>query len=118
VLGTWKFGWPFLAAYALYIAFTRLITALVLFTFCRKIDFNFVWCLYANQLANATIKLYMIWRLPKQRWANRGNQSAGEGAGFAMAARESAARYLTTASVLALLLAGLLVTGVLPVPRW
>jgi mannuronan synthase len=118
LLGTLKFGWPFLAAYVLYIAVTRLITALVLFTFCRKIDFNFVWCLYANQLANATIKLYMIWRLPKQRWANRGNQTAGEGLGFAMVVRESAARYLTTASVLALLLAGLLITGVLPVPRW
>ena len=87
----------------------------MLFTFCRKIDFNFVWCLYANQLANASIKLYMIWRLPKQRWANRGNQSVGGGhARF----KEWAAGYLTGVSVLALLLAGLLVTGMLPVPRW
>jgi mannuronan synthase len=115
ILGVWKFGWAFLAGYLLYIAVTRLITALVLFTFCRRIDFNFVWCLYANQLANASIKLYMIWRLPKQRWANRGNQSAGGGQARL---KEWAAGYLTGVSVLALLLAGLLVTGLLPVPRW
>jgi mannuronan synthase len=115
MLGIWQFGWLFLVAYVLYVAVTRLITALVLFTFCRKIDFNFVWCLYANQLANASIKLYMIWRLPKQRWANRGNQSVGGGqARF----KEWAAGYLTVVSVLTLLLAGLLVTGLLPVPRW
>jgi mannuronan synthase len=114
-LGVWKFGWPFLAAYVLYIVVTRLITAMVLFTFCRTIDFNFVWCLYANQLANASIKLYMIWRLPKQRWANRGNQTAGLGQARL---KDWFAVYLTGVSVLALLLAGLLVTGLLPVPRW
>ena len=114
-LGIWKFGWPFLVGYLLYIAVTRLITALVLFTFCRKIDFNFVWCLYANQLANASIKLYMIWRLPKQRWANRGHQSVGGGHDRF---KEWAAGYLTIVSVLTLLLAGLLATGQLPVPRW
>jgi mannuronan synthase len=115
VLGVWQFGWAFLAAYILYVAVTRLITALVLFTYCRRVDFNFVWCLYANQLANASIKLYMIWRLPKQRWANRGNQTAGGGqARF----KEWAAGYLTVVSVLSLILAGLLATGLLPVPRW
>jgi mannuronan synthase len=114
-LGVWRFGWSFLAAYILYVVITRLVTSLVLFTFCKRIDFNFIWCLYANQLSNATIKLYMIWRLPKQRWANRGNQTAGGGqARF----KEWAAGYLTGVSLLALLLAGLLVTGLLPVPRW
>ena len=59
----------------------------------------------------------MIWRLPKQRWLNRGNQRSGAGnAGLVGQAREFMAGYLTVFSVLALLLLALLATNTLEVP--
>ena len=67
----------FILAYAVYIAVTRMMLSIVLFTYARRVDLNFVWTLYANQLLNAVVKVYMQWRLAKQKWANRGNQKAG-----------------------------------------
>jgi mannuronan synthase len=117
LVGAIKLGPVFLIAYAVYVAITRMIVALVLFTFSRRIDLNYTWCLYANQLLNSVVKLYMIWRLPKQRWVNRGNQSAGAGGGtFINAVRGMMAGYLTGFSVLALLLFALLATGTLTTP--
>ena len=50
---------------------------LILSVYAHRVDLNFVWALYANQLVNAAVKVYMIWRLSKQKWTNRGNQKAG-----------------------------------------
>ena len=117
LVGTLKLGLPFLVAYAVYIALTRLVVALVLFTYSARVDLDYTWCLYANQLLNSVVKLYMIWRLPKQRWLNRGNQrSGGSTSDLVGQARELMAGYLTVFSVLALLLFALLATGTLEAP--
>lgn len=107
-----RFGWSALVVYAVYVVLTRLVTALVLSAYARRVDLNFIWCLYANQIMNAGIKVYMIWRLPKQRWANRGNQRSGAGT-FSLlgVTREAAAALFTVASVAALVLAAAIVTG-------
>jgi mannuronan synthase len=115
VVGTLRLGWMFLIAYAVYVALTRLISALVLFTYSRHIDLNYTWALYANQLLNSAVKLYMIWRLPKQRWFNRGNQKSGaSGGAFVAAARNTMAVYLTGLSLTVLLLTALILTGTMP----
>ena len=117
VVGAIKLGPLFLVAYAVYVALTRLVTALVLFTYSRAADLNYTWSLYANQLLNSVVKLYMIWRLPKQRWVNRGNQHSGAGGGlFVAAARTVMAGYLTSFSLLVLLLMALVLTSTLAMP--
>ncbi len=115
LVGTLKLGWAFLVAYAVYVALTRLVSALVLFAYSRHVDLNYTWALYANQLLNSAVKLYMIWRLPKQRWFNRGNQKSGAGGhAFAAAARSTMAAYLTSLSIAVLALAALTLTGTFP----
>ena len=77
IAGAIKLGTPFLISYFVYIAITRGLLAMILFTYAHRVDLNFIWALYVNQLVNAVVKVYMLWRLAKQKWANRGNQKAG-----------------------------------------
>ena len=117
LVGAIKLGWMFVVAYVVYVAMTRLVSALVLFTYSRRVDLNFTWLLYANQLLNSVVKLYMIWRLPKQRWVNRGNQRSGAGGGaFLSAMRTTMAAYLTVFSVAMLLLVALVLTNSVATP--
>ncbi|MGL4395033.1 MAG: glycosyltransferase [Hyphomicrobium sp.] len=117
--GTIKYGFGFIMAYAIYIAVTRMMLSMVLFLYARQVDLNFVWTLYANQLLNAGVKVYMQWRLAKQKWANRGNQKAGfSGDGWAAVLREAMAFYLTTLSFGALFLIVMIYTKLLTVPTF
>ena len=119
IAGELQLGWGFLAAYAVYVVLTRLLVSLVLFSYSSRVDFNYVWCLYANQIVNASVKLYMLWRLPNQRWSNRGNQAQGAGGTRSLAAvRSVMAGYLTALSIGALVLCAALATNVLPRPGW
>jgi mannuronan synthase len=118
IAGIMKLGWMFLVAYAVYVALTRLVSALVLFTYSRRVDLNYTWALYANQLMNSAVKLYMIWRLPKQRWFNRGNQKSGAGGNVILsAARATMAAYLTALSIVMLVLVALLLTNTMSMPN-
>lgn len=67
----------FFIFYITWIAFSRLIISIVLFFYTKQIDMSFPLLLYINQIANSLIKIYIIFRLPKQKWANRGVQNAG-----------------------------------------
>ncbi|MEO0793491.1 MAG: hypothetical protein AAFY27_13220, partial [Pseudomonadota bacterium] len=116
---TLKAGWAFLAAYLAYIMVTRGILALVLFQYARTIDLNFIWTLYANQLLNAAVKVYMLSRLAKQKWSNRGNQKQGfAGEGFIAVFRIWMPRYLTVFAFSSLFLAVVLYTKALEIPGW
>jgi mannuronan synthase len=119
IAGAIKIGPAFLWAYLIYLALTRLTLALVLFAYSPRVDFNYIWCLYLNQLVNAAVKLYTLWRLPQQRWANRGNQSADTSTqGALLMMRRGMAAYLTTLSVAALVLVAVTWTGLVQAPRW
>ena len=119
IAGTLKTGGNFLLAYIAFIAVTRGLLSLVLFTYSRRVDLNFVWCLYVNQIVNALVKVYMIWRLSKQKWANRGNQKQGfAGEGWIAVFRIWMARYLTVFSFATLFLVVSLYSGLLIVPNW
>ena len=119
IAGAMKLGLAFLLAYVVYIAITRFFLSLVLFTYSRTVDLNYVWCLYANQILNAGVKVYMMWRLAKQKWANRGNQKQGfTGAGWLETAREMMAVYLTTLSFCSIFLVVMLYTGLFQIPSW
>jgi len=117
IAGSLKVGIAFLVSYIVFIAVTRMLLSMVLFTYARKVDLGFVWTLYANQLLNAAVKVYMMWRLAKQKWANRGNQKQGmAGPGLAARARDAMAAYLTTLSFCTLFLIVILYTKLLEVP--
>ncbi|MCB1550074.1 MAG: glycosyltransferase [Hyphomicrobiaceae bacterium] len=119
VAATGRVGSSFLMSYILYVAVTRMLLSMVLFTYARRVDLNFAWTLYANQLLNAAVKVYMIWRLSKQKWANRGNQTQGLGGRkFADRARDAMASYLTFVSVSALFLSVIVYTQLLETPDW
>jgi glycosyltransferase Alg8 len=119
IAGSLKLGAAFLLAYLVFIAVTRGLLSLILFGYARRVDLNFIWCLYANQLLNAVVKVYMMWRLAKQKWANRGNQKQGfSGSSLEARFREVMAAYLTALSFAALFLAVMIYTKLLVVPSW
>jgi len=116
---TLKVGVSFLLAYIAFIAVTRGLLSLVLFTYARRVDLNFIWCLYVNQILNAAVKVYMLSRLAKQKWANRGNQSAGSGGdGWLGVFRIFMARYLTIFFLSTLFLVVMIYSRALIVPNW
>jgi glycosyltransferase Alg8 len=117
IAGAMKLGPQFLFAYIIFIAITRGLLALVLSAYAHRVNLNFVWCLYANQIVNAAVKVYMLWRLAKQKWANRGNQKAGfAGNGMVAVARDAMAAWLTVISFAGIFLIVLVYTRLLTVP--
>lgn len=91
---------------------SRLVLSTFLFTYARKPDLSWPFILYFNQFINAGVKIYMIFHLSKQKWSNRGNQSAGEGKG--LKERVALVQLLTTVSAFVVALA--LYSGLLPAP--
>jgi glycosyltransferase Alg8 len=67
----------FLITALLWIACSRLCIAGMLFLHARKVDMCFPFIIYINQLLSTVIKIHILFRLPQQRWKNRGDQSAG-----------------------------------------
>ena len=63
----------------IWIVFSRTVLCLFLFRYAREADMSWPFILYFNQIINAAVKVYMIFHLSKQKWSNRGNQSAGAG---------------------------------------
>ena len=119
IVAALKIGPAFVMAYCLYVAITRCVLSLVLFTYSRTVDLNFIWTLYANQLLNALVKVYMSPRLSKQKWANRGNQKQGfAGNGYVAAYREWMAFYITVFSFACLFFFVSVYSGLLQVPNW
>jgi glycosyltransferase Alg8 len=66
-----------LVAYFVWIAFSRLMLSMFLYPYAGKIYISFPFLMYANQLMNSIVKVYIIFRLPKQKWANRGYEASG-----------------------------------------
>ncbi|QBF30829.1 glycosyltransferase [Thalassococcus sp. S3] len=65
----------------IWVLFSRVVLSLFLFGYSRKADMTWPFILYLNQVINATVKIFLIFHLSKQKWSNRGNQSADAGSG-------------------------------------
>ncbi len=112
-------GADYLIAYLIFLAVTRMLLSMLIFQYSRRVDLNYVWILYVNQITNAGVKVYMLWRLAKQKWSNRGDQRAGFGTdGLIATFREWMASYLTAVSVVGLFLAVIVYSKLLIVPSW
>ncbi|MBL1276315.1 MAG: glycosyltransferase [Ectothiorhodospiraceae bacterium] len=85
-----------LLVYLIWVLFTRTFLSLLLFPYAGRIQISFPFFLFINQLLNSIVKVYMIFRLPKQRWMNRGNQIGKSKSGRLIAFfQNSMASYLT-----------------------
>jgi len=98
----------YIISYTIWIAVSRMMLSLVLFFYSRRVNLAFPFILYFNQLINAGVKVYCLFRLSKQRWSNRGDQRSSDGSGLAETLRNVMASYLT-ALYLFMLVLGLLV---------
>lgn len=65
----------------IWVLFSRIVLCLFLFGYSRRVDMSWPFILYFNQVINASVKIYMVFHLSKQSWANRGNQTSGHSAG-------------------------------------
>jgi len=108
----------YIFSYIIWIAVSRMALSLFLYRYCDQVYMSFPLILYFNQLLNAAVKVYCIFRLSKQRWTNRGDQSAGFSESFAEVARNWMAFYVTTVWVCALVFGVALYTTVLQMPSW
>ncbi len=98
-------GPTYFVSYIIFVALSRMLLSLFLFGYSRKIEMAYPWILYLNQLINASVKVYCIFRLSKQKWSNRGNQSSGTGENAVIQlGRNSMANWCTTIAVVLLAL--------------
>lgn len=100
----------------LWIAFSRFCMSLVLFFYARRIDMTFPILIYINQFMSTVIKIYILFRLPQQRWKNRGNQQVGFEGLRKRRLQGYTATYLTAFYCLGCFLAISLVLGLVSLP--
>ena len=107
----------YILSYVLFIAVSRMLLSLFLYQYARTISLVYPWILYFNQLINASVKVYCIFRLSKQKWTNRGNQSSSaEGNALLNKARNVMAIWCTSVSVTALFLGTIIYSELLAIP--
>ncbi|MEL6609266.1 MAG: glycosyltransferase [Pseudomonadota bacterium] len=100
----------------IWVLFSRIALCIVLYRYARKADLSWPFILYLNQVINASVKIFMIFHLSKQKWSNRGNQSAGGGDGWFARAQNGVAKFqlVTTVAGFVTLLA--LYVGLIDMP--
>ena len=107
----------FIFTYILWIMFTRMVMSMALFCFSDRIRISYPLFLYINQLFSAFVKVYILFRLPRQRWSNRQGQTGG---GDAMNSRSKRliAMYINLLYIFLMLFCVCLVTGILQWPKY
>ncbi len=105
-------GYPaFLLAYMLWVLLSRFLMSIALWKHTDRVYISWPLLLYASQVTASLIKMYVLFRLPKQRWTNRRNQKGDAGV-MANPWRRLQAHWVHGLYLLALLLAVLLSTGI------
>ena len=106
----------FLVAYLTWILLTRLGQSLVLWSYSRQVVLSYPPLLYVNQFVNAAVKVFCLFRLSRQRWSNRGDQRSGFSNGLADSLRNAMAGFLTTVSVVGLVIVIITYAGLVRLP--
>lgn len=105
-------------SYVLWVMLTRLFLSALIFYHDRRIEMSYPFVLYINQMVNAATKVYLLFRLPNQRWANRQDQRYSPAEGLKWMIKNSIALYLTVFYVLTFLFILLIYIGVLRPPAF
>ncbi|MEP3052807.1 glycosyltransferase [Ascidiaceihabitans sp.] len=100
----------------IWIVLSRTLLCLFLFRYARAPDITWPFILYFNQIINASVKVYMIFHLSKQKWANRGNQSAGDGTATLDKIKNATAMFQLITSVIGFLIGLAVYIELLPLP--
>jgi glycosyltransferase Alg8 len=106
----------FLLVSFIWIAFSRLCNSCVLFIQTRRVDMSFPFLLYLNQFLSTVIKIYILFRLPQQRWKNRGNQRSDQDTQTRWKLRGWIASYLTIFYCMCCLLTILILLKIVSLP--
>ena len=109
-------SWTFLWVALIWIAFSRLCLSFILFIHAHRIDMSFPVLIYMNQFMSTVIKIYILFRLPQQRWKNRGDQQAGFKAQPGWCLQSWIANYLTVFYCICCLLFVLLLLRLVSLP--
>ncbi|AXI48645.1 transcriptional regulator [Sulfitobacter sp. SK012] len=88
----------------IWIVLSRTFLCLFLFRYARAPDITWPFILYFNQIINASVKVYMIFHLSKQKWSNRGNQSSGGGTATIDKIKNSMAMFQLVTTVIGFLI--------------
>lgn len=102
----------------IWVIFSRVVLCLFLYRYSRTIDLSWPFILYLNQVINASVKIYMIFHLSKQKWSNRGNQTAGEGGGLFAKAQNWMAKIQLVTTVTAFVALLAIYVGLLEAPNF
>lgn len=105
----------FVITYFLWIMLTRLLMSAGIFCFSDRIRISYPLFLYLNQLISAFIKVYIMFRLPRQRWSNRQGQKGGEDV-MASRYRRRMAAFINVLYLGFMFFIVLLITGILEWP--
>jgi mannuronan synthase len=95
-------GPALLLAALLTVVLTRFVLSLFLYHYAGRVYVSFPFLLYLNQITNASIKVYLLFRLAKQRWRNRGDQRVLEGRTLLHRYQNAMGAWLTGLSLTAL----------------
>ena len=106
----------FLFVSLIWIAFSRLCVSFILFIYARRIDMSFPFLIYINQLMSTIIKIYILFRLPQQRWKNRGDQKSDHEKQLRWRLRGWVATYLALFYCVCCLLSILILFGLVSFP--
>lgn len=106
----------YVISYVLWVLASRMALSLVLYCYCRRVDLSYPFILYFNQLINAGVKVYCLFRLSQQRWSNRGDQATGFGSSMVERLQNAMAFYLTTLYLGVLCIGVVVYSGLLDVP--
>ena len=104
----------YLAHCLIWIVLSRTILCLFLFRYARSTDLSWPFILYFNQIINASVKVYMIFHLSKQKWSNRGNQTAGNGTSLTDKLQNGMAKFQLITTIVAFVAGLAMYIGLLP----
>jgi glycosyltransferase Alg8 len=100
----------------IWVLFSRVVLCLFLYRYSRTVDMSWPFILYLNQIINASVKIFMIFHLSKQKWSNRGGQSAGGGTGWVSRVQNATAKGQLLIAVATFVTLLAVYIGVLPSP--
>jgi len=107
-----------LVAYLIWVVATRLALSGVLFFYARGVYVSFPLLLFLNQITTSMIKVYLLFRMSKQRWLNRGDQRVPAGAANMLVFQRFMAGFITVFYVALLIFAIAVYSGALELPQW
>ncbi|MGR3713385.1 MAG: glycosyltransferase [Shimia sp.] len=100
----------------IWVLFSRCVLSLFLFSYARRADMSWPFILYLNQIINASVKIFMIFHLSKQKWSNRGNQSSGGGDGWVERVKNGFAKFQLVTAAGVFLVALMAYVGLIDLP--